>query len=226
MALIDYYNRSMLIHQRFVLSAILIVTCITGDFLLSKIHPPRPSYWYRALVDNGTHGLVGLLSWAIVINPTLLPFGALLENEFLWEIILCGILSSLVDLDHFAAAGTLNLQKTLSLQSRPPLHAATLIPVFCVLLLLVVRLLKLPRLHHLPLILFVAWFSHLTRDATRRGFWLWPWNSMSRLPYLSYIFLVAVLPYLVIAFMNGTSYWHSRLLDSKQIPRNVVIQHV
>lgn len=117
-------------------------------------------------------------------------------------------------------------QNALSLKSRPPCHATTLIPVICLFLLLIVRLFKLQRLRRLPLILFVAWFSHHIRDATRRGLWLWPWGSTSPLPYWFYITLIAVIPYLVIALMKVTSYWTGPSEDSKHRPSVVGVQHV
>lgn len=100
---------TVLARGRLFLTVTLAMICILGDFLLTCA-TIRSSNLRRALIDNGTHGLVGLLSWAVVVNPTLLPLGTLMGEPFLWEILLCGVLSSLVDLDHFAAAGTLKLQ--------------------------------------------------------------------------------------------------------------------
>ena len=87
----------------------LVSTCIIGDLLLGVVQI-KSSHLLRAAVDNGTHGLVGLLSWAIVVNPTLIPVLELLKEPLLWEVVLCGVLSSLVDLDHFLAAKSFKLQ--------------------------------------------------------------------------------------------------------------------
>ncbi|XP_011683785.2 transmembrane protein 267 isoform X1 [Strongylocentrotus purpuratus] len=216
---------TVLTRGRLFLTVTLAMICILGDFLLTCA-TIISSNLRRALIDNGTHGLVGLLSWAVVVNPTLLPLGTLVREPFLWEILLCGVLSSLVDLDHFAAAGTVKLQNALSLKSRPPCHATTLIPVICLFLLLIVRLFKLQRIRRLPLILFVAWFSHHIRDAARRGLWLWPWGSTSPLPYWLYITLIVVIPYLVISLMNVTNYWTGPSVDSKHLPSVTGVQHV
>jgi hypothetical protein len=60
----------------------------------------------RAVADNLTHGAIGLLTWHIVTAHLAdLSFTARLS-----EVILCGLLSSAIDLDHFAAARSFRIQ--------------------------------------------------------------------------------------------------------------------
>jgi len=70
----------------------------------------------RAIADNMTHGIIGLLSWHIVTAHLAdLPFAARLG-----EIVLCGLLASAIDLDHFAAAGSLRIQVLQARLTNPP----------------------------------------------------------------------------------------------------------
>jgi hypothetical protein len=60
----------------------------------------------RAVADNMTHGAIGLLSWHIVT-------GHLADLSFtarFWEVALCGLLASAIDLDHFVAARSLRIE--------------------------------------------------------------------------------------------------------------------
>jgi hypothetical protein len=60
----------------------------------------------RAVVDNLTHGAIGLLTWHIVTAHLAdLSFTARLS-----EVMLCGLLASAIDLDHFAAARSFRIQ--------------------------------------------------------------------------------------------------------------------
>lgn len=60
----------------------------------------------RAVADNLTHGTIGLLTWHIVTTHLAdLSFTARLS-----EVLLCGLLASAIDLDHFAAARSLRIQ--------------------------------------------------------------------------------------------------------------------
>lgn len=60
----------------------------------------------RAFVDNMTHGAIGLLSWHIVTGH----LGELSLSMRVCAVVLCGLMASAVDLDHFAAAKSLRIQ--------------------------------------------------------------------------------------------------------------------
>ncbi|XP_043932776.1 transmembrane protein 267 [Protopterus annectens] len=168
--------------------------------------------WLRALSDNAIHGVVGSWSWAIVI-------GLRKKSDF-YEVILAGFLSSVIDLDHFIAAGSFSLKAALNLPRRPPLHCSTVIPVVVLLIKVAMRLFKLKdSLCFLPWMVFISWTSHHVRDGVRQGLWLCPFGSTAALPYWLYITITATLPYLssVLMYLTGTqemmSLKHGILID-------------
>lgn len=79
--------------------------CVVADHAL-QVPAIQNHLWLRAALDNATHGLVGLWSWAVVIG--------LRKKSDVYEVLLAGLLASLIDLDHFYMAGSL------SLKVRPP----------------------------------------------------------------------------------------------------------
>lgn len=75
--------------------------CVLADHAIQM--PVIQSHlWLRAALDNATHGLVGLWSWAVVIG--------LRKRSDLYEVLLAGLLASIIDLDHFYMAGSLSLK--------------------------------------------------------------------------------------------------------------------
>lgn len=79
--------------------------CVVADHAL-QLPAIQNHLWLRAALDNATHGLVGLWSWAVVIG--------LRKKSDVYEVLLAGLLASIIDLDHFYMAGSL------SLKVRPP----------------------------------------------------------------------------------------------------------
>ncbi|XP_013411603.1 transmembrane protein 267-like [Lingula anatina] len=174
------------------LEALVVVIFLTGDGLLGFSFESAYADTLRALSDNLTHGLIAAISWAIVIDGQAdSPRGALLQ------ILLCGALGSLVDVDHFLAARSLKLKAALSLPQRPPFHATTVIPVISLVILVTQRLTQTRHLPYLPLLFLVSWLSHHTRDAVRRGYWMWPFGETPPLPYGTYVMLNIGLPLIV-----------------------------
>lgn len=91
----------MIIHKNWVinltLSAVIVLTCFIGD---KKLHAVNKQQIFRALCDNVTHGLVGLFACA----------SAFMDNwDKMYMAIICMIISSAIDLDHFIAAKSLRL---------------------------------------------------------------------------------------------------------------------
>jgi len=78
----------------------LFSVCVLGD-ILSQNQNGLPIM--RALFDSATHGLVGIIAWFIAID------NGSLSVQSSKEIILCGVLAAIVDLDHFIAARSLSL---------------------------------------------------------------------------------------------------------------------
>jgi hypothetical protein len=60
----------------------------------------------RAVADNFTHGTIGLLTWHIVTAH----LADISFTSQLSEVLLCGLLASAIDLDHFAVARSFRIQ--------------------------------------------------------------------------------------------------------------------
>ncbi|XP_061473359.1 transmembrane protein 267 [Rhineura floridana] len=173
--------------------------CFVADKLL-QFSFIQQNDWLRALTDNTVHGVVGLWSWAIVI-------GLKKKSDFP-EVILAGLLSSVIDVDHFVLAGSLSLQAALTLSRRPFLHCSTVIPLVCLTLKIIMHLFKLKDSWcFLPWMLFISWTSHHIRDGIRHGLWICPFGKTAPLPYWLYVAITASLPHLCsfIMYLTGTS---------------------
>lgn len=79
------------------LSLAVVGVCIVGDMSLGMSHR---SQLFRAYADNLSHALIGLLSCCIVIAEN--------SNNF-YVAVICLIISSLIDIDHFLAAKSFRL---------------------------------------------------------------------------------------------------------------------
>lgn len=82
---------------------LIAITAILGDYIvsLSKIHI------FQAIFDNATHAIIGGLSWFLIcINYK----KELSSSYVILETGICSLLSSLIDVDHFIAAKSLNLK--------------------------------------------------------------------------------------------------------------------
>jgi hypothetical protein len=170
----------------------LILMCTVGDYYifdsLSLINTLGGLFGVserlaRAFLDNSVHSLVGVVSWFIITYP----------KSNLYELALCGFLASIIDLDHFISAKSLNLIDAISLSSRPFLHnSLTLLVANCLLLAFV--LYCAPERHSLCFLLFVAWFTHHVRDANRRGLWFGPVYTTKPLSDWVYLSIILILP--------------------------------
>jgi hypothetical protein len=112
--------------------------------------------------------------------------------------VLCGIVACALDIDHFLAAGSLSMDGAMGLHRRPFGHSVTFVAasVFAALFLpaLVPSTARCAAVHHLWLLLLVAWGTHQLRDATRRGLWFWPAGSTPPVPYWLYLAALALVP--------------------------------
>uniref|UniRef100_A0AAY4AFU3 Transmembrane protein 267 n=2 Tax=Denticeps clupeoides TaxID=299321 RepID=A0AAY4AFU3_9TELE len=174
------------------------VFCLLADHFL-QLPFIQHHVWLRAVLDNNVHGIVGLWSWAIVI-------GLRKKSDF-YEVVLAGILASIIDLDHFYLAGSLSLKAALSLPHRPPLHCSTLIPALCFSLRLLMWAFRLKDSWcSLPWLLFIALTSHHVRDGVRHGLWVCPLGNTAPISYWLYVTITATLPHLcsVLMYLTGT----------------------
>uniref|UniRef100_A0AAY5KUG6 Transmembrane protein 267 n=1 Tax=Esox lucius TaxID=8010 RepID=A0AAY5KUG6_ESOLU len=172
--------------------------CLLADHVL-QLNALQHHLWLRAVLDNTVHGVIGLWSWAIVI-------GVRKKSDF-YEVILAGILASLIDLDHFYMAGSLSLKAATSLAHRPPLHCSTFIPILCLSLRLVLWLGRLKDSWcSLPWMLFISLASHHIRDGVRHGLWVCPFGNTAPISYWLYVSITATMPHLcsVLMYLTGT----------------------
>lgn len=67
------------------------------------------------------------------------------------------------------------------------------------------------------LILLTAFISHHTRDATRRGYWFYPFGSTPPLPYAVYVIVTCTLPYIIFKIYELVKISNSNYCDSSII---------
>ena len=118
------------------------------------------------------------------------------------ELILALMIGSLLDADHFLAAGSPYLKAATNLQSRPFGHN-----LFFIFTVSIIVFFLSPR--RMSLLFFTSTFSHLTRDALRRGFTFCPWSSLSS-PSISYpmhLIMLACLPFLPSFLLRKYPYY-------------------
>jgi hypothetical protein len=89
----------------FVFEAFLFIVCVLGDYFISNTNSilGLDTQLSRVLIDSFTHGFVGFLSWAIIIDFSMFGMDML-------ECSGCMMLAMLVDTDHFIAARSLQLK--------------------------------------------------------------------------------------------------------------------
>lgn len=112
---------------------------------------------------------------------------------------------ALVDLDHILYSKSWTIQGAMQLPSRPIGHSIAF--VFGITLLL--RILS-PCDTYVPVIYSLASLSHLIRDSSRRGLWLFWTLKTGPLSYLTHLILLCLLPYLIY----HTSYFFERVFKT------------
>ncbi|XP_021937357.1 transmembrane protein 267 isoform X1 [Zootermopsis nevadensis] len=187
------------------------LVALLGDHVVAQNSLPRV---VRAVADNFTHGAVGLLSWHIVT----VHLADLSVTARLWEVLLCGLLASAIDLDHFAAARSLRIEDALRLSSRPFLHCTSVPLAVSGIMVMVAHIFCWPSLHRLSWIFVVAILSHHLRDAARRGLWLYPFGSIPPIPSAVYIVSCMLLPHL-LPWLG----WRTRVVPQPAPMHSVVV---
>ncbi|GFG34782.1 hypothetical protein Cfor_12045 [Coptotermes formosanus] len=177
------------------------VVAFLGDHIVERSALPEDM---RAVVDNMTHGAIGLLSWHIVTAH----LRDLSLSMRVCEVLFCGLIASAVDLDHFAAARSFRIQDARQLSSRSPMHCTSVTLAVSGLMLLLAHVFQWPSLHHFTWILVAAVVGHHLRDATRRGLWLCPFGSSPPIPYTGYMVGCMLLPHVVPSLMQWTQLTH------------------
>lgn len=97
------YSVVHLITNSLVLTALNGGICIFGDYLVERNHE---SQILKAICDNTTHALIGLFSALIMILEANRRIGGI---ERISLIVICTIVSSFIDFDHFVVAKSIKL---------------------------------------------------------------------------------------------------------------------
>ncbi len=87
------------------------VTAIAGDTITQYMYP-YISLLLKCLTDSATHFLIASLSWNYVDNVSLdkiIHFIAM---------IMCGLIASVIDIDHFMAVGSTSLEVNIHANSK------------------------------------------------------------------------------------------------------------
>lgn len=86
------------------LPIVLAVVAVLGDKTLELTSKD----FYRALVDNSSHGLIGLISWLIIVLKSY-KYKTYLINPYC-DVIVSWIIASVIDIDHFILAKSFKLK--------------------------------------------------------------------------------------------------------------------
>ncbi|GFN81798.1 chromosome 5 open reading frame 28 [Plakobranchus ocellatus] len=185
------------------------MVCLAGDFMLHKAAAgtlpgngrTKNHEMVRAFVDSSTHAIIGFLVWALVENPSILGDFRKWLNCFA-----AAALAASVDLDHFWAAGELNLKKAMHLTKRPPFHNTSLV---CALTLVFAFLQKWkPKMWMFSMMFLCSWLSHHLRDANHRGLWVFPFGHtplFSKKLYIMCILILAAFVRIAVVVHQGST---------------------
>ncbi|KAK9498523.1 hypothetical protein O3M35_003139 [Rhynocoris fuscipes] len=171
-----------------ILTFSICLTALLGDAILNVIRLPIS----RAFTDSLTHGLIGLITWIVVVQ---LYRGKFLVSKT-FEVILSGFIASAIDVDHFIYNRSFDINEALHLgEHRPIFHSTSLLIVSTVVPYIFSLVYRIFWLNRLSWIILVSGMSHHIRDATRRGLWFYPIGSTKPLPKYLYIALLGILPH-------------------------------
>lgn len=113
------------------------------------------------------------------------------------EAILSLLFGSIVDLDHFLAAGSTSLSAATSLKTRPLGHCLCVaLPAILTVYWVVNRVLcKIKLEENVKYQLLIGYISHIARDSTKRGIWILFGISTYPIPRLLYLVLFVTIPF-------------------------------
>ena len=88
-----------------VLELLLLSVSVLGDHLLFSLE----NSILKAISDNTTHILIGVISWFIIIYNVKTSLSGNIKTSF-GELVVSGAISSLIDIDHFILARSIHLK--------------------------------------------------------------------------------------------------------------------
>ena len=106
-----------------ILEILLTCVCLLGDQLLFVLEEGL----LKALSDNITHILIGVLSWFLIIFNLKISLTENIQTSLV-QCTAAAAISSLMDIDHFIMAKSIHLEDAVGQKTRPLLHN-TLLPL-------------------------------------------------------------------------------------------------
>ncbi|EDQ84612.1 uncharacterized protein MONBRDRAFT_30124 [Monosiga brevicollis MX1] len=189
----EYTPRSLVraqaqIHRHLLVFVVVVIlvhllALLLLDHLLTRPDWPRIA---KALVDTSGHAGSAGAAWLTGKALDLIRHGRVIRA--LLQAIICAILASLMDLDHFFHASRWSLTAATSLSTRPWLHSLPVAIAAALLLSYVAHRCNVAGAHRDTFLLpLTAVLTHQLRDAHRRGLWLYPLAGGASIP-ISYTF--------------------------------------
>ncbi|XP_050095676.1 transmembrane protein 267 [Anopheles aquasalis] len=192
----------------------LLIVCIGGDKLGEG---SSKSALLRALIDNATHALIGLIVGDLVLNSV--KQHHFTRHEYCILLLEAAIVSSFIDLDHFIEAKSIRLQDATNLDRRPFLHNSAICLLIFILVIVLQRTKSYSLLSIAGAMVLAAFGTHHMRDALRRGLWFKVpllETSTPAIPYTVYLALVSAIPHAISQLLRLTGNVHpqmSRLVE-------------
>ncbi|EEY67141.1 uncharacterized protein PITG_04076 [Phytophthora infestans T30-4] len=190
----------------------MLLICVSSDYFLFQ-HVYLLDYkLLRHFVDSLAHGSVAFCCWAVFLLQTE-KFSESGDStlQLVRKCFLNGITASLLDIDHFIAAGALNLAKATHLHGRPFGHSVTFIIAVVWLVTRYSKKCQARKRRNRVSFIVVAWLSHQLRDGMRRGLWFWPFGSTPPINYFLYLFMEESLPFIMAKWWSRRRYgWVGR----------------
>ena len=87
-----------------IILCILFVTFV-GDCSVERSSFASSSLIFKCIVDSGTHFSIAALAW-LIVRDSLIKC----NTQCIFSSILCGIVASVIDTDHFVSARSLNIK--------------------------------------------------------------------------------------------------------------------
>jgi hypothetical protein len=210
----------------FSIEVLLAIVCLVGDYyvfkslslinlFLFKSFPIFNEILIRALLDNFVHGIIGLISWLIIIYP----------NLNLNELVASYLFSSILDIDHFINAKSFKIAEAISLQKRPFLHNSLTLLLVNSIIFLTLAYFTPAKKNAWTILFFISWFSHHCRDGTRHGLWFGFMGSSMPINNNFYLLIILLMP-LLFRFILVNNFNFMDLLYFKQNENNKIVSHI
>ncbi|XP_073966678.1 transmembrane protein 267 [Choristoneura fumiferana] len=196
-------------YAKIALTLLLCSSPFVGDYVVFK-SKFSSSQVFRAFSDSIVHAIIGFLSSLVFFSQETSVMG----YAKLYNVILCTLISSFIDVDHVFVARSLQWKDLTTLKQRGIFHCTTFWLFVTTVLLIYSYAYKKLNIYILSWMLIVAYTSHHIRDANRRGIWLYPYGHTPPLSKYVYAGLTTMLPHV---FGLVCRYYRSMLLKDSTV---------